>query len=407
MFFEKKYNNGIVLIAEKKPHLESCAFSILLPSGSVDEDDSRLGLSSVVVDMLNKGCGEYTSKEFVSECEKIGLHIGSSSGVEVSAFSGVVLKENLNRALELYSKYLLKPQFPQDSLASVKSLLLQELDSIEDEPSTKVMIELSKNFYNSPFNRGTHGTKEGISNVEISDVKNFYKQTYLPTGTIIAVSGNFDEKSLCDFVEKYFGEWSGSKAELATHKEEYQFKNIHLPLDSAQVQIAFACPSISYSSNDYYKAKLAVGLLSGGMFGRLFVEVREKRGLVYRVSASHTALKNRSAVFAYAGTTPENAQNTFEVMLEEFSKLKSGISKEELERTKADYKSRLVISRESASSYASSLSNDWFNIGRIRTIDEILDGINKVSEEDIHSFIDSYPIKPQCVISLGKVGLKI
>jgi predicted Zn-dependent peptidase len=143
------------------------------------------------------------------------------------------------------------------------------------------------------------------------------------------------------------------------------------------------------------------------MAGRLFVEVREKRGLVYRVGSSHNASRGRAGVFASAGTTPENAEETLAVMLSEIRGLSSGASDDELQRAKADLKSRLIIQSESSSSRASTLINDWWNLKRVRTLEEIRQGIDAVTSADIEKYYQEVPVSPITLVTLGTKSLEV
>jgi predicted Zn-dependent peptidase len=152
---------------------------------------------------------------------------------------------------------------------------------------------------------------------------------------------------------------------------------------------------------------MAVGILSGGMAGRLFIEVREKRGLVYRVSASHSAARKRAAIICYAGTTTDRADETLQVMVNELRNLSKGVSEEELQRAKADLKSRIIMSSESSSARAGAIISDYWNLDRVRSLEEIKASIDKVSSQDIERHLNEFPVKPITLVTLGQKGLSI
>jgi predicted Zn-dependent peptidase len=402
-----KFPNGITLIAEEIDYVPSSAFSILVPIGAASDPIGQEGAATILAEMFHKGAGPWNSKELSEEFDKIGAHRSHVSGIEVSVFSGAVLAENLHRVLELYSKVLLEPHFPEDELESVRLLALQELEALEDQPSSKVMVELAKQFYPEPFGRCQIGTNEGLRAVSSDSLVKYYKDSFTANRTIIAVAGKFDWPSLKAFVENKFQSWVGNTIPLAQKSFRDSSVVHHVHQETNQLQIALAYPSVSTEHPDYYVAKVAIAVLSGGMSGRLFVEVREKRGLVYRVSASHSATKGRAAVFAYAGTTPENGQETLRVMLAEIMNLKNGVNDDELKRAKADIKSRLIIHGESTSSRASSLVNDWWNLGRVRSLAEIKNAIDAVSSKDIERHIEQFPVAPLTLVTLGPTALEL
>lgn len=402
-----KFSNGITLLGEQMQGVSSAACSILVPYGAARDPKDKLGISNILAEMFQKGAGSYDTRELSSEFEKIGAQLSYSTGTEVSVFSVVLLAENLEKALELYATKLLEPRFPESELESIRQIALQELASLEDEPASKAAVELQKNFYPEPFGRSHLGTKESVSALGIQSIKDFYSANFLPANSIIGVAGKFDWQQVIATIEKHFSSWNGGQELLKIAEVPSKSKALHIAKDAAQVQIALAYPSARHLDPEYYSAKVAVGVLSGGMAGRLFIEVREKRGLVYRVSASHSAARGRAGIFAYAGTTPENAEETLSVIRKELAGLVDGVSEDELNRAKADLKSRIIMQGESSSMRASSLVNDWWNMGKVRTLDEVKRAIDEVQISDVAAYAKKFPPQAITLISLGSKELKL
>ena len=385
----------------------SAAVSILVPTGAANDLPGFEGSAGVLSEMLNKGAGEFDNRAISEEFEKLGIHHGTSAGIEVSMVSASLLGENLDAALGLLSRVVLQPRLPEEELDSVRELALQELKSLEDEPASKVMVELGKKFYPDPFGRSQLGTEAGLNAITIEHLRDSYKKRFLPSHAIIGIAGKFQWDRVVARIGELFGSWSGTSTLLSCGPLSKESSVHHIEKDASQVQIALAYPSVSFGHRDFYTAKVAIGVLSGGMAGRLFIEVREKRGLVYRVSASHSAAKNRAAVFCYAGTTPERAQETLDVMIGELRKVGDGVSEDELKRSKADLKSRIVMQGESSSVRASSIVNDWWNLGRVRTLQEIKDGVDAVTNEDICRHLREFPVQPVTLMTLGPRAIKL
>jgi predicted Zn-dependent peptidase len=398
--------NGLTLIGEQMEGVESSAVSVLLPTGAVNEPNSHLGLASLTCEMTNKGAGKWNAQELSEQFEDFGIERGNGAGIEATTFSSACLGENLHKTLPLLKTWILEPKFPTEELQSIKDVALQDIKAVEDEPASQVMIELAKRFYPEPFGRSQLGSAEGINITTIDDVKKFHKDCYSADGSIIGVAGKFNWEELCSQVEESFGSWQGKMERVAPGNLPTENQNILLEKDTKQLQIALAYPSVAQEHPDFYVAKLAVGVLSGGMSGRLFIEVREKRGLVYRVSASHSAVKGRAAVFVYAGTTPENGQETLDVICKELNKLKEGVTDQELHRAKLDLKSRLIMQGELPMNRSGAISSDWWNLGRIRTLDEIKEKIDQVTSADIVKHLAQFPVAPMTLVTLGNKKLE-
>jgi predicted Zn-dependent peptidase len=181
----------------------------------------------------------------------------------------------------------------------------------------------------------------------------------------------------------------------------------HLHYDSHQTQIGIAFPSVPYRHRDYFQAWGAVGVLSGGMSARLFTEVRERRGLCYSVYAAHHTLWHRGAVFCYAGTGADRAQETLDVTLSELRRLAKGIEETELSRLKARIKSALIMQHESSSGRSSSLARDWYHLGYARTLEEVGRLIDGLSSRSINAYLAEHPPGDFTVTTLGPRPLEV
>ena len=400
-FYHEQFENGVTLIGERIESVSSAAVSILVPSGVVRDEEDEIGCSTILVEMLQRGAGPWDSKGLSDQFESIGVHKSASAGIEVSVFSAAMLAEHLPRALELFSHMLLRPHLPEEELENSRELATQDLAALEDEPGSKTMTILAERFYPSPFGRSPLGTASGLEKVSIESLRHQYQNKFRKQGIIISVAGKFEWESIRKEVAKHFSEWSGVNAPLDVPPMPTEASSWHEQKEAAQVQIALAYPSVSFGHPDYYACKVGLAVLSGGMAGRLFVEVREKRGLVYRVGASHSAARGRAAIFASAGTTPANAEETLQVMHTELSRLPDGVTQDELDRARVEMKASLIMHSESSSSRASALVNDWWNLGRIRSLHEIRSGIEAVSDRDIRRHFAEYPVSPITLVTLG------
>jgi predicted Zn-dependent peptidase len=161
------------------------------------------------------------------------------------------------------------------------------------------------------------------------------------------------------------------------------------------------------SSDSYYEVAAAVSILSGSMSSRLFTEVREKRGLCYAVGANYKSLKDYAGIACYAGTTPDKAQQTLDVILEQFRSLKEGISTEELQRAKVGLKTSLIMQGESTNARSSSIAADYFLLGRVRELAEIREKIEALSVDSILDALQKHPFEDFTVVTIGPNAVNV
>jgi predicted Zn-dependent peptidase len=400
------FPNGLTLLSERMEHVRSAALNFLVPAGCVYDPPARLGLATVLAELITRGAGSRDSRQLTEALDNLGLDRDESVGSMHMRFWGSTLARNIPAALELYADILRRPHLPADEIDAVKQLALQDLQALEDEPKQKVLVELRRRHYPPPLGRDRRGTPKGIGGLTARIIRNHYTRLFQPRGMILSVAGNVDWPALRDQVERLFGDWNAGEVPALTLSEPAGDTE-HLAKETTQTQIAIAYPSVPFGDPEYYAAQGAVQVLSGGMSARLFTEVREKRGLCYAVWATYQTFKDRAAVLCYAGTTNERAQETLDVTLAELRRLGEGVLPEEVERLQAGLKSALIMQEESTSARAGAIASDWYYLGRVRSADEIQGAIDALTPARIVEHVRRYPPRDLTVVTLGPKALTL
>jgi predicted Zn-dependent peptidase len=400
------FANGLTLLAERMKDVRSAALNFLIPAGCVYDPPAHPGTASVLTELITRGAGSRSSRELSLALDSLGLDRDESVSSLHVRFWAATLAANLPAALEIYADIIRRPHLPAQDLDAVRALAFQDLQSLEDEPRQKVLVELRRRHYPSPLGQDRRGTQAGIESLTIDRVRDYYRTLFQPHGTILAAAGNIEWKALRDQVERLFGDWTGPEPPSLSLGQA-PGGHSHLAKETTQTQIALAYPSVPIGHPDYYAAQGAVQVLSGGMSARLFTEVREKRGLCYSVWASYQTFKDRASVLCYAGSTNERAQETLDVTLHEVRRLVDGISAEEVERVKAGLKSSLIMQEESTSARAGALAGDWYYLGRVRPLEEIQKAIDSLSPRKIVSHLKRCPPRDFTIVTLGPKSLRM
>ena len=303
------------------------------------------------------------------------------------------LARNLPAALDIYADILRRPHLPDDELEAVQALALQDIQGLEDEPQQKVMVELRRRYYPPPLDRSRRGTAEDIEALTPDDAARVLRPPVPPerddpVGGRQRSTGSRSRtrSSGCSAT----GKAARSRSRSRRHTPRGRSTCRRTRSRRRSRSPSRACRS---ADPDYYAARGAVGVLSGGMSARLFTEVREKRGLCYSVYATHETFKDRGTVIGYAGTRAERAQETLDVMVAELRRLKDGVTDDEVDRVKAGLKSSLIMQEESTSARAGSMATDWYYLGRVRTVDEIQAAIDGLTPATILEHLERYPVR--------------
>ena len=386
-------------------NVSSVAFTVMIPGGSSRDGEKLRGSAAVAAEWLLRGAGSRDSRALNDALDSLGIQHSEHAQAEYLTLSAIQLSRNLAPALEIYADIILKPGFLAETFDSCRLLIAQDLQGLDDEPARKCNALLREKFFPAPLGNIPYGTPESLEAMTDSALRRHLGTLLSPQGTIFAVAGKFDWDEVCNCVEKFLGDWKGAALpELKTIPGKPE--TVHITRDSAQTHIALAHRAVISGNEEYYPARIAEAVLSRGMGSRLFTEVREKRGLAYHVSTSYASLIKHAGMFTYAGTRPEQASQTLDVIIRELQRLSDGITDEELARAKTQIRSTLIMQGESTSARASALGADWVHLKRLRGLDEISNAINAVTEKDVMEYLEKFPADNFTILTIGPDGLK-
>jgi predicted Zn-dependent peptidase len=405
-YFQHNFENGLTLLAEKMPAMQSAAMALLLPAGSSTDPVDRLGSATVLSDLVLRGAGERDSRQLTDYLDSLGLQRSSSVGIHHSRFTCAALSEKVMEGLPVYADIVRRAHLPAPGFEASRDLALQALAGIDDDPRQKLLIKLREWHFPSPFGRSSMGKKDNLEKLTIELAKADYGRRYHARESIIALAGNIDFDRVRDEIARQFGDWNGSSAaSIEVMPPPGNFHHEHQV--SEQTHIGIAYPSIEETHPDYYTLRLALEVLSGGMSGRLFTEIREKRALVYNVWAGYSSLKGHGSVLGYAGTSNDRAQATLDCFITELHRFSQGVTAAELERAKTGLKASTIMQGESTSARAGAIAHDYFMRGRIRTLDEIKAAIDGVTLEQVNAYLKKNQPGPFTIVTVGPKELKI
>jgi len=398
--------NGMVLLGEPMEAVESVAFDFMLPAGEACLPDGCCGAGNVIADWIFRGAGDKDSRQLSDAIDGLGLVRGRSVGSSHIAIGAALEAGNLAEALDLHADIILKPSLKDDQFELARQLAIDEVLSLDDDPRHKVMLKLREQFYPSPLGRNTVGDIAELKALTAQISGQIIKDKFNLSQTIFSVAGKYDFDAVCQQIERLFEsdqQKVAESAELGARKGKYT----HIDNDGAQVHIGLMTETVKPTDEDYYNARVAISVLSGGMSARLFTEVREKRGLCYAIGARYHALKEAAGIMCYAGTTPDKAQETLDCVIGEFNRLGEGISREEIDRAKVGLKSSLILQSESSSSRAGAIGSDHYVLGRVRSLDEIKDRIEATSVDSVLVFLRNNPFSDFTVVTIGPKQVNI
>ncbi|MEX0887645.1 MAG: pitrilysin family protein [Phycisphaeraceae bacterium] len=397
---------GLTLLGEQIPAAQSLSMSLLTPAGLAQQADDQQGVATLLEEMICRGAGGLSAREHSEALDRLGVRRSTSVETRHMRLSATMIGEKLPDALPLLVDMIRRPNLDADGLEPARLLSLQSLESLEDEPQQRVMLELKRRHFPAPFDRSPFGQRDALTRLTLDDVRAFWKHTAVPAGSVLAFAGRFDWDELHRRVAELLGDWQGELAEPAvsqTPPRGYE----HLTQETAQVHIALAYDAPAEPEPESPLQRAATAVLSGGMSGRLFTEVREKRGLCYAVGASYAGQRDRGAVFSYAGTTTPRAQETLDVLTHELRRLSEGIDEDEYSRAIVGMKSRLVMQGESTAARAGAIAHDQAILGHPRSLDELRGEVDAITLERLNAYVSEHPPGRMTIVTLGPTKLSL
>jgi predicted Zn-dependent peptidase len=397
-----------VLVAEPIPTAQSASLCWLIPAGSARDPDNRQGVSAMWSELLFRGAGALDSRAHADSLDRAGVQRGGEVETFFHRITATTIGSRLLDALPLIADMVLSPRCEEAAVEPVRDLALQSLEGLEDDPQERVMIEVKARHAPPPINRSGLGTREGLEALTRDDLLAYWKRCAKPTGSIIAVAGAIDPAAVARRLNELLRGWSGAPPEVAWPTPPQ--RGVHHEQDQTnQVQIALAHDSPPEPHPDARLERIVAGVLSGGMSGRLFTEVREKRGLCYSVFSSYATDRRYGRTVAYVGTGPERAQEALDVLVGELRRIgtpEGAITAEEFTRATVGMKSRVIMSGESTPSRAMAIARDMHRLDRPRSLEEVAAEIDAVRLGEVVEYLKRRRLGEMTVCTIGPGELK-
>lgn len=406
-YFYHQLPNGIEMVGQYMPSLSSISFGFQLDAAVIHEPESKQGLAHLFEYMLFQGTKQKDARALNEAFESLGARKGASTSLEVAMVWAQIVNTKFDATLELFRELLLTSTFPRNELEQMRNLVRQEIRRRDDEPMSRIFELVRARFYQgTALGRLILGTEESVLSLQQQDLKDFWQSRYQPNNILFSIAGKFDWNHVVEQLQAHFGNGEGQAAPTEFQLPKPTTSVVLEYHDSKQEHLALMCPFPHYTDPDYYAAMVLAEALGGNMASRLFVEVREKRGLVYGISSNLTGNKSIGALRIYAGTTPEQGRECLEVILNELRKLEQdGITPDELERAKVQLKSENVMRGEGSGSRMSAIARSWWYERKLKTIQEVKEAIDAVTQEQVLNVLHRFsPVKSLTIAGIGPLA---
>jgi predicted Zn-dependent peptidase len=402
VFHTHRLSNGLQIVGQPMPDFESVAVSYFVRTGSRDEYDPAIaGVSHFLEHMVFKGTKSLNWQEITLEFNKIGAEINAFTSHEATVFYARVLGEYLDRAVELLSD-MMYPRLDESDFETEKEVIINEIARSEDQPYNYTYRQLMQTYFGGhPLGHDVLGSRDSIRDMHIEQMRNYWQRRYAANNLILSVAGKFDWDHIVELAEKHCTNWrTGDSGRDVAHYEPAQsINNIMINEQLKQQIMIVAMPAVDIKDPDYYAAALGGSILGDSDGSRLYWNIYQ-RGLAESASAGVWAMEGTGILLMEANSTPEDAPRVLKLLRAELdSLLNDGIYEDELRRAKDKLISGIVLSSESTFARMRSLASDWVTEGRLISVEEEVERVEKVTTEDVMRALKRFPLREKQVLT--------
>lgn len=399
--------NGIRVVTESLPHVESVAVGIWVEVGSRDESIDESGLCHFIEHAVFKGTERRSALQIVKEIEAVGGTINAFTSKEYTCFHAKVLKRNLPLALDVLSDMLSRPLFDPEEVEREKMVVLQEIKQTEETPEEYIHDLFNRSFWGDhSLGAPITGEEETVKAFSRDKVLEFFARHYRAPRMVVAAAGNLRHEEVVELVEAYLGHLPEGGGELHRRSPERVKGGLKVfGKELEQVHLCLGVRAPSHTDPRRFPIMVLNTLLGGNMSSRLFQEVREKRGLAYSIYSFFNTYADVGVLGVYAGTTPEELPEVLELISKELRELGEGkLSEGEVAMAKEYLKGGMVLSLENPEGRMVRLAKNEIYFGRYIPPEETLRQIEGVSLQEVlevgRELLDG---SRPCVVMLGEV----
>ncbi len=376
-------SNGLRVVTERMPGLESAAIGIWITAGGRHEDPQENGIAHFLEHMAFKGTSRRSALDIAEQIEDVGGYINAYTSRENTAYYARVLAGDVPLALDILSDILLDPLFAPEEIEVERGVILQEIGQVLDTPDDVIFDWLQAEAYpDQPMGRMILGTAERVQRFSRDDLLRFVARHYGPGQMILAAAGAVDHGAILRQAENLFGHLA---ARPAPRPAPARFGGGEVrrikALEQAHFALAFEAPH--FRDPDVHAMQILAMALGGGMSSRLFQEIRERRGLCYTIHAQASAWSDSGLVTVYAGTSGEQIETLANLMADELKRAAGDMSTPEMERARAQLKAGLLMGLESADRRAERLARMVSIWGRVPPVSETVERLDAVTLDDV------------------------
>lgn len=388
--------NGITVLVLEQHFLPIVEIHTLIKAGSAQDPSDKAGVANLVASLLDEGTTTRSSKQLAEQIDFVGGSLEAKAGEDFTTASARVLKKDLDLGFTLLADVLMHPAFPKQEFDRVRSQILGEMASDNDDPGTVAMRAFNQMvFHNHPYRWPVNGTEDTVAKITLADVQSFYAKEYLPNQVILTVVGDVTVEQATAMVQTYFGSWKkgpppsrSTKKPMAMEKKAVQL----IEKDLTQSTILLGHGGISRNNPDFYAVTVMNHILgAGGFSSRLMDSIRDKQGLAYGISSHYDARALPGSFWINLQTRTDATNQAIAGVLSEIKAIRENpVSDQELSEAKTFLMGSFPLRLDSTAKLAQVLAQvEFYGLG-FEYFNQYPKWIERVTKDDVQRVARQY-----------------
>lgn len=394
MYEQTVLPNGLRILSSTMPHVRSVSTGVFVGAGSRYEDDSIAGASHFLEHMLFKGSEKRPEPQLISGAiESVGGVFNASTDREATVYYAKVARDHFDIALDVLADMYRHPLFAPEEIERERGVIIEELAMTYDQPDAFADLLIDQALWpDQPMGRDIGGTRETVGAITRQQLIDYHVQQYAPGNTVVAVAGNVSHEDVVAKVGELMDGGSSTET-LAMHPVQADGSGVRVKVGhrrTDQAHVCLAVDGVSAAANDRYAVDMLSTILGEGMTSRLFMEIRERRGLAYDVHSGSMHYRDCGAVLIGCGVDNAKVDAALLAIIGELDKIQEGVTDEELSRAIEYSVGRLDLRMEDTRAVMSWMGGQELLLGGVRTPDEVVADLRKLTVGDLEKAARRY-----------------
>jgi len=387
MYQRTLVSENIRVVSHEMPDRESIALGLWVTVGGRYEDDRHKGAAHFLEHIVFKGTKNYSCRKIKELIEGVGGSLNAFTSEEYTCYYAKIPKRYFATTFDVLSDMVLCPLITPRDVHKERTVILEEIKMYHDLPQYLVSEYLDELIWpNHPLGKRLVGTLESVGDLSHLDLRKFHHQYYSPANIVVSAAGHLGHGTLVNLVKEKVGKTLASDRPsfLAAQDAQQKPKVKFCKKETEQMHLAMGVIGFSSLSPDRYALNLLNIILGANMSSRLFVEVREKRGLAYAISSGVKYLKDTGMFTVRAGVDNHKIAQTIALVLHELEKIKTkGVSQGEFTRARDYYLGQVLLELEDTLDHMFWVGESTVTLDRVRTIEDIMKEVRKITMADV------------------------